>query len=112
MSVLFVTDPLDGLAADIDATVGLMTAVQAEGADVWVCGPEDLAVVDGRLRAGARRIELAGRRRGDDHRWRIASPWYVGGDRELVDVADTMEVAMLRIDPPVDARYLHATSGW
>ena len=46
--------PARGLLADIDATVGLMTAAQAEGAEVWVCGPEDLAVVDGRLHARAR----------------------------------------------------------
>ena len=109
MNVLFVTDPLDTLLADIDATVGLMTATQAEGAGVWACGPEDLAVVDGRLQARARQVVLHERTRGDDHRWRIASPWYAAGDTEVVDVASTMEVAMLRIDPPVDARYLHTT---
>jgi glutathione synthase len=109
MSVLFVTDPLDGLLADIDATVGLMTAVQAEGASVLVCGPEDLAVIDGRLHARARRVRLAERARGADHRWRIAAPWYVADTSAVVDVATTVEVAMLRIDPPVDARYLHAT---
>ena len=31
MSILFVTDPLDGLLADIDATVGLMTAAPGRG---------------------------------------------------------------------------------
>ena len=108
-AILFVTDPLDGLLADIDATVGLMTAAQAEGAGVLVCGPEDLAVIDGRLHARARRIRLAERTRGVDHRWLIASPWYVADEPVVVDVAETVEVAMLRIDPPVDARYLHAT---
>ncbi len=109
MNVLFVTDPLDTLLAEVDATVGLMTAVQAEGADVWACGPEDLAVVDGRLLARARQVVLHERTRGDDHRWRIAAPWYAAGDPTWVDVAATTEVAMLRIDPPVDARYLHTT---
>jgi glutathione synthase len=108
-AVLFVTDPLDTLLADIDATVGLMTAAQAEGADVWVCGPEDLSVVAGRLRARASRVVLHERARGDDHRWLIGSPWYSADGPRVVDVAATMEVAMLRIDPPVDARYLHAT---
>ena len=107
--VLFVTDPLDTLTADIDATVGLMTAAQAEGASVWVCGPEDLAVIGGRLQARAQRVVLCERTRGEDHRWRIADPWYVVGDPERVDVAATVEVAMLRIDPPVGARYLHTT---
>jgi glutathione synthase len=109
MNVLFVTDPLDTLLAEIDATVGLMTAAQAEGAAVWACGPEDLSVVDGRLRAHARRVTLHERSRGTDHRWLVASPWYAAGEPESVDVADTVDVAMLRLDPPVDARYLHAT---
>jgi len=109
MNTLFVTDPLDTLLADVDATVGLMTAAQAEGADVWVCGPEDLSVVDGRLRARASRVVLHERTRGDDHRWLIGSPWYAAEGPRPVDVAETMEVAMLRIDPPVDARYLHTT---
>jgi glutathione synthase len=109
MNVLFVTDPLDTLLADIDATVGLMTAAQAEGADVWVCGPEDLSVVDGRLRARSSRVVLHERTRGADHRWLIGSPWYAAGASQVVDVAETFEVAMLRIDPPVDARYLHTT---
>ena len=110
MKTLFVTDPLAGLSADIDASVGLMDACQTEGAEVWVCEPSDLAVADGRLVARARRIELrpaAPRRRPP-----------VGGAAELVrrassdatlDVAAACEVVWLRIDPPVDARYLHTT---
>ena len=109
MNVLFVTDPLDTLLADIDATVGLMTATQAEGAEVWVCGPEDLAATGGRLVARARRVELAPRQRGTDHRWRIAPEWYAVAERATLDVAESVEVAWLRIDPPVDARYLHTT---
>ena len=63
MSALFVTDPLDGLLADIDATIGLMAATQALDVPVWVCGPEDLGVVGGRLLARARRIVLRPRTR-------------------------------------------------
>jgi glutathione synthase len=109
MNALFVTDPLDTLLGDIDATVGLMTAAQAEGARVRVCGPEDLAVIDGRLHARVREVLLHGRTRGLDHRWHIASPWYAAGPVRLVDVAAEIDVVMLRIDPPVDARYLHTT---
>lgn len=109
MRILFLVDPLDTLLADIDATVGLMTATQAEGAEVWVCGPEDLAVVESRLQATARSVHLHDRTRGDDHRWLITSPWYDATDPQTVDVAKTFEVVMLRLDPPVDARYLHAT---
>ena len=109
MNVLFVTDPLDTLRADIDATVGLMAAAQAEGLGVWVCGPEELAVSAGRLQARVRPVMLHARSRGADHRWRIAAPWYDAGPAEVVDAATTFEATMLRIDPPVDARYLHTT---
>jgi len=109
MNALFVTDPLDTLLADIDATVGLMAATQSAGVGVWVCGPEDLTAVGGRLRARVQPVVLHERTRGRDHRWRVASPWYAAGAPKLVDVAGTFEVAMLRIDPPVDARYLHTT---
>ena len=109
MKTLFVTDPLAGLCADIDASVGLMDACQAEGAEVWVCEPADLGVADSRLLARARRIELRPRRRGADHRWVVEANWYDEVERGVLDVAETCELVWLRIDPPVDARYLHTT---
>lgn len=109
MSALFVVDPLATLAPDIDASVGLMAAAADLGDDVWVCGPEDLAVVDGRVRAGATRVVLRPRRRGGDHRWLVESPWYDEIERAVLDVADSVDLVMIRIDPPVDARYLHTT---
>jgi glutathione synthase len=109
MRTLFVTDPLAGLLADVDASVGLMDAAQAEGAEVWVCHPEDLAVTGGRLVARARRVVLRPRHRGDDHRWRIDPTWCDEVEPATLDVAATCEVLWLRVDPPVDARYLHTT---
>ncbi len=109
MSTLFVVDPLDGLLADIDASVGLMVAAQSGGAAVWACSPEDLAVVDGRLRADARLLRLRPRRRGHDHRWLVEQPWYDVRAASRLDVATDVDVVWLRIDPPVDARYLHTT---
>lgn len=109
MNVLFVVDPLDSLAPDIDASVGLMVAAAATGAAVWCCGPEDLAVVDGRVRARADRITLRPRRRGGDHRWLVDACWYDVAEGRVLDVVDAVDLVLLRIDPPVDARYLHAT---
>jgi len=109
MKTLFVTDPLDGLHADIDASVGLMDACQVEGAEVWVCEPADLAVAGGRLLARARRIALRPRHRSADHRWVIEPSWFDEVDQAVLDVATSVELAWLRIDPPVDARYLHTT---
>jgi glutathione synthase len=109
VKTLFVTDPLAGLLAGIDASIGLMGACQAEGADVWACEPRDLAVSGGRLLARARRISLRPRRRGDDHQWLVEPQWFDEVGRATLDVAADCELVWLRIDPPVDARYLHTT---
>ena len=109
MNVLVVLDPLDSLDPQIDASVGLMAAAADLGAALWCCGPEDLAVVGGRVRARARRIVLRPRRRGSDHRWLVETAWYDVGETRVLDVAESVELGLLRLDPPVDARYLHTT---
>lgn len=109
MNVLVVADPLRGLAADIDASIGLMAAAQALGAALWTCTPEDLAVIDGRVRASAARIVLRPRRRAGDHRWLVEAHWWDELDRTVLDLAATIDLVLLRIDPPVDPRYLHTT---
>jgi glutathione synthase len=109
VSALFVVDPLDGLAPDIDASIGLMAAAAGLGADVWVCGPEDLSVRGGRVRARADRVTLRPRRRGRDHRWLVEAPWYDVRETRVLDVVESVDLVLLRIDPPVEARYLHTT---
>jgi glutathione synthase len=109
MTVLFVIDPLPGLSPDIDASVGLMAATQAQGDDVWCCTPEDLAWCDGRLLARARQIVLRPRRRNGTHQWLVSSAWYEELSRVTRDVARDFDLVHLRIDPPVDDRYLHTT---
>lgn len=107
--VLFVTDPLSGLLADIDATIGLMSATQGLGLDVLTCEPADLIVADGKLYARARRIRLRPRYpAGNDHRWIVDPAWFDEIDTEVLKVA-AFDLVHLRIDPPVDERYLHTT---
>ena len=109
MKVLFVVDPLPTLQAQVDSTVGLMLATQELGVEVWVCGPERLAVVGGRLTAAATQIRLRPVSRVGDHRWVIEPHWWDELDSATLDVAAEVAVVQLRIDPPVDARYLHTT---
>ena len=109
MRSLFVTDPLTGLSPDVDATVGLMAATQELGQEVWWCTPEELAGTDGRVRARARRIGLRPRSRGTDHHWSVDHHWWDALADAGLDVAADCALVHLRIDPPVDARYLHAT---
>jgi glutathione synthase len=76
---------------------------------VWVCGPGDLAVVGGRVRARAGRITIRPARRNGDHRWLVEPVWWDETDVRPLDVAAEVDLVQLRIDPPVDARYLHTT---
>ena len=107
-SVLFVTDPLAGLQADIDATIGLMNATQDHGLDVWCCEPEELDVADGRVRIRVHRVRLRPRHPADDHRWVVDPTWYDELEVAVLDAAE-FDLVHLRIDPPVDQRYLHTT---
>jgi glutathione synthase len=109
VGALFVVDPLTGLDAEIDSSVGLMAATEAADAPVWVCGPEHLALEAGRLVARARRIALRPRMPRGDHRWLVESQWFDEVDQRVIDVAEEVAVALLRLDPPVDARYLRTT---
>lgn len=105
MSALFVTDPLAGLDPEIDSSIGLMAACQKLDESVWVCQPEDLAVLNGRLQARAIRLTLRPRHRQGDHRWAVEPAWYDVAERRVIDVAAEMEVVMMRLDPPVTSRY-------
>jgi glutathione synthase len=107
--VLFVTDPLHGLQPAIDASIGLMSATQDLGLDIWTCEPADLLVANGNVHAHARRIRLRPRQRNNgDHRWLVDPCWYDELDRKQVAAQD-LDLVHLRIDPPVDQRYLHTT---
>lgn len=109
MRVLFVTDPLDGLQADVDATVGLMLATQSMGGEVWVCGPEQLSAVGGRPRARAAQVSLRRSWPRGDHRWVVEPTWWDRVDSGELDLTTDVDAVQLRLDPPIDARYLHTT---
>lgn len=109
MRSLFVVDPLAHLDPGIDATVGLMAATQELGDEVWWCLPEELTCSGGRVHATARRIRLGPRRRGRDHRWIVGAHWWTPVASAEVDVAGDLDLVHLRIEPPVDAHYLHTT---
>lgn len=109
MRALFITDPLGNFDPAVDATLGLMTAAQDLDVEVWECRPEELSVSGGRVRAKARRIAVRPAARGSDHRWLIDPTWWDQVEADTLDVAADSALVQLRIDPPVDARYLHTT---
>ena len=109
MTVLLVADPLPTLDPAVDASIGLAAAGLDLGHEVWVCTPEDLSVHAGRVHARASRLTLAPRVRGADHRWLVDQDWHSLGPERDLDVAAETDLVLLRIDPPVDGRYLRTT---
>jgi glutathione synthase len=98
--VLFILDPLDRLALAGDTSYALMLECAARGWDVWTCQLEHLGlehdvaiaeavptiVMDAVTPAEAFQVEA----------------------RQTKKLAD-FDVVLMRKDPPVDVRYLHAT---
>jgi glutathione synthase len=109
VSVLLVADPLPTLDPQVDASIGLAAAALDLGEQVWVCTPEDLSAHGSRVHARAAALTLGSRHRGSDHRWQVQADWHRLGRVRTIDVAAACDLVLLRIDPPVDARYLRTT---
>lgn len=108
MKTLFVVDPLDGLDASLDTSIGLMHAAQELGIEVWAAEARHLEVVDGRALARARALKLAPSTPADGCRWTVPTPWYDAGPAEQLRLDDVAAVFM-RLEPPVDLDFLAAT---
>ena len=108
MKALFVVDPLDGLDASLDTSIGLMHAAQELGVEVWATEARGLEVVGGRAVARARALELAPSTPAGGCRWTVPDPWYDAGPEEQLRLDDVAAVFM-RLEPPVDLDFLAAT---
>jgi glutathione synthase len=108
MTVVFVTDPLAGLDASIDTSVGLMHAAQERGEDVWVTHAGLLDIVAGRPRAQARAVRLAPSEPTHGIRWSVPAPWFEASEPEHLWLDEAAAIFM-RTEPPVDEAYTHAT---
>ena len=108
MRTLFVVDPLDGLDASLDTSIGLMHAAQDLGVEVWAAEARHLEVFDGRAVAHARALKLAPSSPEAGCRWTVPDPWYDAGPDEVVRL-DDVDAVFMRLEPPVDLDFLAAT---
>lgn len=93
----FVMDPIEGINPVKDTTLALMLAAQKTGADLFYMGVDGLYVEGSRAFAIARRIRVFD----DPERWFEAEP------PERFALA-SLDLIVMRKDPPVDKRFLHA----
>ena len=98
LKVAIQMDPIEGVNIETDTTFFLMLEAQTRGHALWHYTPDKLAMEDGKVTARARPMNLRALK-GDHHRL---------GEREVVDLS-TMDVVLMRQDPPFDMAYITAT---
>lgn len=98
LAVAFQMDPLAGIDIDADSTFALGLEAQRRGHGLYHYLPHALSLRDGRVYARARAMTL--RREAGNH--------FAHGDWQTIDLA-TMDVVMMRQDPPFDMAYITAT---
>ncbi len=98
LAVAIQMDPISGINIDTDSTFMLALEGQKRGHGLFHYVPQDLSFRNGRLLARIQPLEV--RRERGNH--------FTLGKAEVMDLA-TMDVVMMRQDPPFDMAYITAT---
>jgi glutathione synthase len=91
-------DPIESIKTYKDSSFAMLLAAQARGWSINYLQQRDLSLRDGRCHARMQRIRVQ-----DD-----ASAWFEILD-EVIAPLDTMDVVMMRKDPPFDMEYIYTT---
>jgi glutathione synthase len=92
-------DPIERVNIDTDTSFLMMLQAQSRGHKLWVYGPEKLSQEGTRVFARARSVEVRATK--GDHA--TLGPW------QVIDMADDVDVVLMRQDPPFDMAYITAT---
>ncbi|NBB13772.1 glutathione synthase [Caulobacter sp. SLTY] len=92
-------DPVQGINIDTDTTFLMMENAQERGHKLWVYTPDKLSLSEGRVLARA--IPVTIRREKGNH--------VTAGDPVVLDLAEDIDVVLMRQDPPFDMAYITAT---
>lgn len=91
-------DPLENVNIEGDTTFALMEVAQARGMSLFVYGPDDMAYDQGRVLARARPATVQ----------RVADAPGIFGPEQVLDLANDVDVILMRQDPPFDLNYITA----
>ena len=98
LRVAFQMDPIESVSIDADTTFALALEAQARGHTLWEYHPDHLSYEEGCILARARPMEV--RREQGNH--------VTLGERQIIDLADDIDVVWMRQDPPFDMAYITA----
>ena len=99
LAVAIQMDPIEAVDIQGDSTFVLALEAQARGCHLHHYGPRDLSFSQGKVTARARPLTV--RRTHGDH--------FTLGDAVEIDLADDVDVVLMRQDPPFDMGYITAT---
>ncbi len=91
-------DPIETININADSTFALMLEAQERGHALWHYHPRDLSMVAGRVLAHAQPVRVK----------RELGAHYAFGEAAEIDLS-TMDVVLMRQDPPFDMAYITAT---
>ena len=91
-------DPLESVDINADTTFALAECAQARGHKLWVYQSEHLSFDTGRVVARARPAEVQ----------RVKDQPGILGSETILDLADDVDVVLMRQDPPFDMAYITA----
>ncbi|MDB5682402.1 MAG: glutathione synthetase [Sphingomonas bacterium] len=92
-------DPLESINIEGDSTFAVMLSAQARGHQLWHYTAGDLSYRDGRVSAPGRPVTVQ----------RSQGNHFTFGDWRTIDLADDVDVVLMRQDPPFDLAYITAT---
>ncbi len=92
-------DPVEGINIETDSSFLMMMEAQSRGHRLWIYTPDRLSLEEGRVRARARPATLRA----------VKGDHVTLGEPVLLDLADEIDVVLMRQDPPFDMAYITAT---
>ena len=98
LSVAIQMDPIERIDIGGDSTFALALEAQARGHSLLYYGPRDLTFRDGQVTARAKPLQVRAKK--GDH--------FTLGEESVVDLS-TLDVVLMRQDPPFDMAYITAT---
>jgi len=99
LNVAIQMDPVEGVDIEVDTTWLMMMTAQERGHKQWVYDFRTLALEEGRLYCRARPVTLQ----------HVAGDHVTFGDWVQLDLAEDIDVILMRQDPPFDMAYVTAT---
>ena len=93
-------DPIETINIAGDSTFAILLAALPRGHRLWHYSTGDLSYRDGRVTAPARELLKL---------QRVAGDHFSFGETRTIDLADDIDVVLMRQDPPFDLAYITAT---